>query len=255
MVSMGFFDNWIRWKFERNGTIEILPYFYYDAAAFTAIYSASSTKIRELLPRAEMNPVEVFPGRSLVAFTAFEYRRTDGIPYNEVSIAFLITYERPQIPGLTISRMMMTRVYTTYVWQLPVTTEAARAGGVDLFGYPKFIADIDFNEDGEWVTCSLVEHGQEILQLSGKKLASKRGKRTRYLSYNIEKGAPLIAEVLVSPKMFAQAMGGRSAKLELGSDHPVSDTLKQIRLSKLAILYQYIPTAELILFPAINMTD
>ncbi len=255
MVASEFFDNWVRWKFERNGTVEILPFFYYDAAAFTAIFVASSAKVKNLLPRREMNPVEIFPGRCLVAISAFEYRKTDGPPYNEVSIAFLITYKRMQIPGLTVSKMMLKRVYLTYVWLLPVTTEEARAGGVDLFGYPKFIADIDFNDDGDWVTCSLAENNREILQLSGKKLESKQGKRTRYRSYNVEKGAPLIAEFLVNPKMFAQAIGGRTARLELGSDHPISDTLEQIGLSKRAILYQYIPTAELILFPAINITD
>jgi len=254
-VSKEFFDNWVRWKFERNGTVEILPFFYYDAFAFTAIYSASSMKVRDILPLPEMNLVEIFPGRCLVAFTAFEYRRTDGPPYNEVSIAFLITYKRPQIPGFTVSRMLLTRVYITYVWQLPVTTEEARAGGVDLFGYPKFIADIEFYDDRDWVTCSLSENGREILQLSGKKLESKRGKRTRYLSYNVEKGTPLIAEFLVNPKMFAQAIGGGTARLELGSDHPISDSLKQMELSKRAILYQYIPTTELILFPAINIPD
>jgi hypothetical protein len=254
-VSKGFFDNRVKWKFERNGTIETLPYFYYDAGAQTAIFSATSSKVRELLPLPGMNPVEIFPGRCLVAISGFEYRKTDGLPYNEVSIAFLITFNKPQVPGFTVISMMMSRVYTTYVWQLPVTTEAARAGGVDLFGYPKFVADIDFIEDGDWTTVSLAENDQKILQLRGNKLGTKPGKQTRYLSYNLENGTPLIAEFLVNPISFGQTIGGESAMLELGSGHPISETLKQIGLSKQAVLYQYIPKAELILFPAENIRD
>jgi hypothetical protein len=87
-----FFDGWLRLEFERSGTRRTLPYFYYHASSLSAVFAASSSRIKGLLPHPEMKPVEMVPRRCLVVITAFEYRKTDVSPYNEVSIAFLITF-------------------------------------------------------------------------------------------------------------------------------------------------------------------
>ena len=251
-MSQGFFDNLVQWDFTRKGTTRKLPYLYYDVMSFAAIYTAKSSKIKALLPSQDFRPVELRPGRCLIAFACFEYRKTDGPPYNEVSLSFLVTFKKRQIPGLTAARMLLSRAIELYVWQLPVTTEQARAGGVDLFGYPKFIADIEFENDGKWGTCLLAENGQEILRMRGRNLDTKRGKITRYITYAVENGKPLMAEVRINPIEYAEAFGGSSIQLKIGSGHPICDTLKQVGLSKRALVYQYSPYNEAILFPAQN---
>src|SRR5512140_429854 len=89
-----------------------LPVFYYDNTAMTAIYTASTALVRGLLPHPDMHPIEAWPGRALVAFTAFEYRRTDIDPYNEFSISFPITFRKRGIPGLTALTMTARRYFT-----------------------------------------------------------------------------------------------------------------------------------------------
>jgi len=252
-MSKDFFENWTRWDFERNGTQRKLPKFYYDNTSLVAIFLASSSKVLQLLPHPLMRPVEMIPGRCIVAFGAFEYRKTDFKPYNEVSISFLISFGKRQIPGITAIKMMLSRATSSYVWQLPVNTEHARAGGVDLFGYPKFLAAIDFEKSNDWITCTLREGDQDILQLRGRKLPTKPGKLTRYITYSMENGNPLVAEVLVNPLEYAQSYLGHTVELELGSRHRVSDVLKQIDLGKRALAYQYSPVNEAILFPARNI--
>lgn len=254
-MSNNFFDNWIRWEFERVDTQRKLPYFYYDNTSLVAIFLASRSKIKQLLPHPKMKPVEIVPGRCIVAFAAFEYRKTDFEPYNEVSISFLITLGKRSIPGISAAKMMLSRATSSYVWQLPVTTEHARAGGADLFGYPKFLANIEFNKQNDWIACSLAEGNQEILQLRGKRLPTSPGKLTRYSTYAVENGSPLVADVLVNPLEYAEAFGGREVELELISGHPISDTLNQIGLSKRALVYQYSPVNEAILFPARNVIN
>jgi hypothetical protein len=248
-----FFDQYIRWEFERSGVKRIMPYFYYDAAFSTATFTAASSRIKPLLPHPDMNPIEFLPGRGLVAFTAFEYRKTDGPPYNEVSISFLITFRKRQIPGLTATRMFQARAISAYVWQLPVTTEQARAGGVDLFGYPKFIADIDFAEDDNWRTCTLAKDGQTILTLRGRQLPTQPEKPTQFITYAVENGAPLVADVLVNPSEFAKSYRGTDVSLQIGPDHPIGRTLLDLKLGKQALIYQYCPVMEAILFPARNI--
>ena len=91
-----FFKGVVQWELtsEEFNFKGKLPVFYYDNTAMTAIYTASTTMVRRLLPRHDMHPVEVKRGRALVAFTAFEYRDSDIDPYNEFSISFPITFQK-----------------------------------------------------------------------------------------------------------------------------------------------------------------
>jgi hypothetical protein len=254
-MSNGFFADIVRWEFERNGTRRTLPYFYYDNLSMVAVFLASSSEIRKLLPHPDMKPVEIIPGQGIVAFATFEYRKTDVEPYNEVSISFLVSFRQRQIPGITAASMMLSRNTASYVWQLPVTTEHARAGGIDLFGYPKYLADIDFERDDDWITCTLAEGGLEILRLRGQRLPTRQGNPMRYTTYAVENGIPLAANVLVNPVEYAEAYGGRAIELELGSGHHVCDILRQIGLGKRAWVYQYSPVNQAILFPARNLAS
>ena len=181
-----------------------LPVFYYDNTSFTAFFTASTGKVRAFLPHPEMRPIELFPGRCLIAFMAFEYRKSDLGPYNEFCVGVGITFRKGQIPLATIISQLLRRSLSAYIWHLPVTTEMARIGGVDLYGYPKFIADIDFHREPGRIRCDLSEQGKKILSLSGKTLSTGAGKRLEYTTYSLMGGAPLRTRILVNPVEFSQ---------------------------------------------------
>ncbi len=249
-----FFKGIKQWEFEAQGRKGMLPVFYYDNSSMSAIYTAKTSEARKLLPLKEMNPVEFLPGRCLVAFTAFEYRKTDIDPYNEFSIAFLISYNRAQIPGLTALKGLLANTFSAYVWQLPVTTEIARIGGVELFGYPKFLAGIKFNQGKEWRECELSEGNRKILNFRGKVLPGSPAKVTRYVTYSVLDRIPLAANIYTNPLEFKQSISGDDAAVELG-DHQIAETLKQIGLSKKPLVYQFSPLTEVILFGGRNLID
>jgi hypothetical protein len=244
-----------QWDFDWQGKKAKLPVFYYDNTTLTSIYTASTNEVKKLLPDCDMHPIELYPGRCLVAFTAFEYRKTDIDPYNEFSIAFLVSLNAPQIPGVTVAMQFAQRIFTPYIWQLPVTTEIARSAGVDLYGYPKFIADIEFQKDKKRVECRLSEAGRNILIMRGKVLPTSKGKTARYMTYSMKDGIPLVANVYMNPIEFAQSALGSCVELELGSDHPIGIALKEIDLSKTPVIYQYSPVNEAILFAGRNLID
>lgn len=252
-----FFKGVMQWEFNREGVEGSfkIPVFYYDNTSFTAIYTASTRKVKKFLPHPEMNPVEFLPGRCLVGFTAFEYRKTDINPYNEFSISIPITFGRKTIPGVGSLLQMLRRCFTVFIWHLPVTTEIARFGGVELYGYPKFIAKIEFAENASWVECRLSEGNEHILTLRGKKLNTRAGKRLKYVTYSVKNGIPLVANVYVNPIEFAQSMNSSSAELQIGTTHPICKELAEIELSRRPVFYQYIPLNEAILFPPRNLMD
>jgi len=251
-----FFKDVIQWELT-NEELNLkgkLPCFYYDNTSMTAIYTASSAMVRRLLPRSDMHPVEVFKGRSLVAFTAFEYRDSDIDPYNEFSISFPITFRKRAIPSLTVLSMMARRYFTAYVWQLPVTTERARVGGVEMYGYPKFLADIVFSHEGNMLVCTLSEEGRNILTLKGKKIRTYREKVNRFKTYSIKEGVPLAANIYMNPREFGKSISPSSARLSLGG-HEISQKLREIELSDKPLFYQYMPLMEAILFGPRNLMD
>ena len=250
-----FFSGIKQWEFNWREMKGKLPVFYYDTTSLTAIYTASTRKVKKLLPHAQMNPIEIFPGKCLVAFTAFEYRKTDIDPYNEFSIAFLIRFNKPQIPFFTAFTQMYRRRITAYVWKLPVTTEIARVGGVDLYGYPKFIADIKFQKENEQITCHLSESGEKILSLRGKVLPTKKEKISKINTYSIIDNIPLIANIFINPLEMAQTNDKQAAVLEIGLDHSICINLRNIGLSATPIQYQYSPLNQAILFAGRNLMD
>jgi hypothetical protein len=254
-MTSEFFKNTVQWNVEKNGTRVSLPYFYYDNLFMTAIYTASTARVRQLIPHPDLHPIEWNPGRCLVAFTAFEYRKIDDLPYNEVSIAFPILYKEQPIPLLSAVRSLTSSVYNVYVWQLPVTTESARAGGVDLFFYPKFIADIRFLKTTDRITCVLSESGSEILRITGRVILTKRGQVQRYKSFTVDQDTLLSVNTLVNPIEFASSFRRGDVSVEIGKLHPLSQALNELELARHPFSYQFSPSNELILFPAHNVRD
>ncbi len=233
----------------------LLPVYYYDNSSLTAIYTAATKKLRPYLPDPLMHPLEAFPGRCLIAFTAFEYRKTDIDPYNEFSIAVLINYGKRAVPGFSVMRQLMAKSFNAWVWRLPVTTELARWGGVELYGYPKFLAGIDFNRSGGEVQCVLSEKKKHILTLRGRKLKTGKGGIVRYRTFPVKDGITLRANVFTSHLEYAESRRPSDVSLEIGKDHPVCDELRGIGLGKKALMYQYSAVNEAVLFGPRNLID
>ena len=254
------FKGVVQWEFSLAGEIPAdrrfkLPVFYYDNTSFTAIYTAATREVRKYLPHLAMHPAEVMPGRCLVALTAFEYRKTDIDPYNEFSIAVIISFGRKAIPGWTVLKQMVNRSFEAYIWHLPVTTELARYGGVELYGYPKFIAGIGIVKGKDRIECHLAEGETPILTLKGPVLPVSPGKVTRYRTYPMKEGVVLCGNVYANPLEYAETRSTAGVELILGKDHPIGRELAAIDLGKKALMYQYEPLTEAILFGPRNLMD
>ncbi|MFY9178615.1 MAG: acetoacetate decarboxylase family protein [Venatoribacter sp.] len=232
-----------------------LPVFYYDNTAMTAAFMASSKEVRKLLPDPDMHLIEVVPGRCVVTVSAFEYRDSDIDPYNELSIGFLISHGKKRLPALPLLQGLVQNDYSVYVWQLPVTTEIARWGGVELYGFPKFIADINFDRTAKRTKCTLSHDGQHILTLDAKNLStSRKEKPLRFRAFSMLEGNPMCANIYTNPKEYGQSLMPNSAKLTLGN-HPIAQTLKTLKLSSFPLMLQYCPTNEMSLFGPRNLMD
>ena len=247
-MSGDFFNGIAQWDVTIKNYSMKIPVFFYDNTSMTAIYTASTKKVLKFLPHPQMKPLELFPGKCLVAFMAFEYRKTDIAPYNEFSISIPIAFGNKPVPGFSLLSSLMKRCFTAYIWHLPVTTEIARVGGVDVLGYPKIVADISFKNDAGWRECVLSQNKKMIVMMKVRELQTARGKPMKYRTYSLKDGVPIEATIHVNPIEFAETRNRAAAQLEIGSGHSICDEINEIELSKTPLMVQYSPLNQAVLF-------
>lgn len=234
------------------------PLFYRDVHMMAAVFTADLGQARSLLPTERHHPLRVRPGRAVIGLHCFEYRHSDIGPYNEVSLSIGVEYGRTAMPGpAKLLQAVLTGDYHAYVVQLPVTTELALVGGVDIFNFPKYLADITFEETSSERSCSLRdrETGQLILRFRGEKLRTRRFehksdrrclKTIRMTSYPRKEGVTLRAWVLMNQRERGLSLFRRHATLELG-EHPRSRVFRELRIGR-QLQYLFAPRCEAMLF-------
>ena len=223
-----------------------VPVFYQDIRFMSMSILAPVERIRAILPSERMKPYRVTPWHGAISVTVYEHRESDMGPYNEVSIGAPITIDE-KTPIFVGSLRRMPKVPLVYSQHLPVTTEIAREVGAEFAGYPKFIADIEFVEEGDWLTCKLEVDGQNVLTLSGRKLELKRVPRYRINPVTYRRGYILRSEFVVSERDMGSSKSGKDVKIELGG-HRIAEEMRELKMGRV-LEYGYCPHTQGILTP------
>jgi hypothetical protein len=223
-----------------------VPVFYQDIMFMSVSLMAPLQRIDALLPSKRLKPYRITPWHGAISITAYQYRESDLGPYNEVLIGIPVTIDR-ETPMFTGSLRRMPDAPMTYSHHLPVTTEIARTVGAEFAGYPKFLADIEFTEDNDWLACEFKSDGQNVLTLSGRKLATKRFPRYRVHPITFRRGYILRSELVLSDREMGASRSGKDVRLELG-DHRIAEELKELRLGRV-LGFGYCPQAQGVLTP------
>jgi hypothetical protein len=210
------------------------PILYYDLRMIHTVFNVKSSSIKKLLPHPNYKLIEIWPGTGMLAITGFEYYDTSIGPYNEIAISIPIRFPPGfTFPGLTAISMTRKKLFSVYIHHLPVTTEIALKGGIYFYTYPKFLAEIDFNDEGQNLEVILKEKGEMILTLKSKKLPLNRSSKLTFHTYSIKDLVVMRTSVEGWAPKFGETMLGSGAELELGS-HQISKELAELNLSKKA---------------------
>ncbi len=251
-----FFDGVAQSEVSIAGQPAKVPIFYYDGTATSAVFAARLGALRRLMPDRRFSPARLAPGLGAVAVTCFEYRDTDIGPYNELAISVVLNepWFLPNLPGRALIASLRRRQLHAWVQHLPVTTEIARAGGVDFYNYPKFIAGIDFAQSDRTRTCRLSEGAEHILTLSGERIATPRAEQFQLFSHLYMDRQPQSSEFKISANAMGVSINPRSAALELGTRHPIARELDALLVARRPIQYQYLASFEGILYGPEHIT-
>jgi hypothetical protein len=211
-----------------------LPLFYHHTETFASLHRASYDAVVAALPSDALAPYRWLDGSALVMVQAFRYHevtwtRSDGttgqlLPYGEISVAAAVTLG-PAPRVLPLLRPTL----SGFVLQLPVTSREARDGGRKAWGFPKFLADMDFTEAPGSRAVRLSEGGREILRLAVSTGGPVVPDRRPLVGYTSHEGRLLETVVPVLGHVQAR-IGRRAGHLELG-DHEVARRLRDLGIA------------------------
>jgi hypothetical protein len=226
-----------------------LPVFYHDFSLMSVSILVSIDRARKLLPSQRLRPYRITPRHTALRVTAYQYRECDLGPYNEVSISVPVTIDQ-ETPLFTGILRKIPDIPMSFTYHLPVTTEIAREVGAEFAGYPKFVADIGFEDEGDWLRCELRADSQRILVLRGRKLGLKLVPRLCFHPLTHKKGSIMRSEMVVSERELGSSTRAEDVELELG-DHPISEEIRDLSPGR-TLSYMYCPHAQGILSQVIE---
>lgn len=216
------------------GVAEIeLPIRYWRTDCFMGLFSADLGAVRELLPSGRLHPVRVSGGRAAVAIAVFNYLETGVGPYGEIAVSPLCTLDRPAPPLLPLAAGYL-RGMSGFVAHLPVTSRIAREAGRRIWGYPKFVTDMDFDLRPESQRVEMSEAGREILSLEVRRRGHVALDSAPLTTYTVHDGR-LVRTSIAMRGHVATGIGPASGELLLG-DHPVGREIADLGIGRRPLL-------------------
>jgi len=190
---------------------------YNDWSFYLIEVKADYQGVKRMLAKRHLVPKEIAPGETRLQIVGCEMRTVQiSGPYNEVSF---------QVPVESVDDSPSEKFAHLY---LPVSTEAARWPGVDIYGFPKFIAKIDFTKDKNQIACQLTENEEPILEFRmDDKVGTK--KQIRWEFYGNRK-QQIVMTGFDLEGLILEEQTKENVQFVLGK-HIIAETLKGLLLS------------------------
>jgi acetoacetate decarboxylase len=202
-----------------------LPIFYEEASLLTAIWRVDAKRARPLVP-VDFDPWLVL-SKALAMLFIFEYRQTSIGPYGEIGLVVLVRRKGAK-PSLlrVLGDLRKEEDQGLYVINLPVTTEEARAAGVEIWGYPKYVRDIDTRFTRDEVRAELAGE----LRLTMGKGRTLRTRGLPFVTYSVS-GEHRLLRTVVDIDHDVRWGAARTVDLEILGEGPTASTVRALGIT------------------------
>lgn len=137
------------------------PTFYGDVTCAMAICFCDYDKALNVVQKdlgSKVKPVSMGGGRSLVAFSNYEYKKVNGVrPYNEIAVAIPVMVNSSFSPPVLPMIMGVFSRFGYYIAHMPVTSHENTLRGHKIWGLPKVTQQIDIDHDENLCTTTAYE--------------------------------------------------------------------------------------------------
>ncbi|MBD9415306.1 acetoacetate decarboxylase (ADC) [Pseudomonas sp. PDM16] len=241
------------------------PNFYYRNSRVTAVFTADLDRLKQLMPAEvleQVQPLQVWPGRGLVALTAYAYEYCDNDSYNEIALSIVTNKPgKSNLGPISLVGQSMSKDFWGYVLKLPVNTELARVRGVVGYNLPKWLTGINLRETDKSVVFEILDSqtGKVDVTLETDKLGDLSSEVDLITNSftNIGHSGELNYGYAISRQMrHASSTSEDTVKLTLG-DGSLSTYIKSLDLGEM-MKYEYVPEFQSALYapaPLASMPD
>lgn len=236
------------------------PNFYYKNSRITAVFTADLAQLHALMPPQvlqQVTPLQIWPGRGLIALTAYAYHYCDNDNYNEIAVSVITTKPGELNVGpLSLLRQSLTDDYWGYVLQLPVNTELARVRGIVGYNLPKWTTVIDYQQHADKVVVSIADAktGATDFTIEAEALPVKTDDfpvvRNSFVNLDAS-GTVTTGYALSRLQLFADTSEDDAVKLTF-TDGSLSRYIRQLKLGKL-MKYEYVPEFQSALYAPVTL--
>jgi hypothetical protein len=226
-------------RFEIEGRSLGFPTQFRDASSALGLFLVPSRAANALISESGFEVAQVAPGRAIFSLSCVNYRESDCGSYREISMAFFVTKHGSVsgIPYLGTWLDIARDRGATYVWRLPVTTRLANDAGIQMWGLPKTIEELEFEVSGGRASFDLCMEGRKVLSYSVRALGNRSQPRGTSAVYSIFEGAPHVTHLSHEYRDMGVRLGG--GELCLG-DHPAATQLRGLGLPRRPLVSSWI---------------
>jgi hypothetical protein len=200
------------------------------ASAAVAYYVVPAAAAQTLIQPSGLRIVRTFPRRTLCTIGTMDYRDNDLGEYHEVAITFFVHEPGARsLPVVDAPAALLRGGLAAYIHHLPVDAAFSCQAGQKIWGFPKFMSEIDIDRDRGVESSTLTVDGLRVLtqemRLGGTRSFSER----KQISYALRDGVLYRTPSVMSGDGVGFRLGG--ARLELG-DHPIAYELRSLGLPR-----------------------
>lgn len=218
--------------FEIAGEKVTIPVEVRSASMVAAQYLVPVEAAQALVAPTGLRVARQLGGKALCALSAVQYTDNDLGPYHELAVAFVVEpHDAP--PGTKPSM----KAPVSYIHRLPVNQQFTYEVGKGLWGFPKWVCEIDYSRTPSRTRCRVVDDGELMVAIEARRgFVPLPANDMDMTSYSFEASPSGDGGVLRRTRWTTRSEGMRAtlggATLELGSRHPVAEELRSLGLPK-----------------------
>ncbi len=224
---------------ERSGSFTIdghrltLPAQFRAGSAMVGIFVVPTVGIRPRLAGTPFLPAEIAPGRTLMGLNCIRYTDSDCGAYEEIAFtAFVHRHDGPavRVPYASTLRDLIGGSIGSFAWRLAVTTTLSRDAGLRIWGFPKTVEDLVYDERPGATTMQWLDDGHEVLRFTVPTGGTRTAREITPPVYSILNGAAHVGRLTQNYRKVGYHRHG--ATLTVGTGHPAADELRALGLPK-----------------------
>lgn len=215
--------------FTIDADVVAIPVEVRSARMVSAQFFVDADAAQQVIDYSGLRVARQLGSKAMLALSGVAYTDNDLGPYHEFAVAFVVEpHDAP--PGQKVSA----RNPATLIHRLPVNQEFTCKVGKGLWGFPKWVCDIDYREHGNRTECIVSHDGAVAVALEvGRGLVPLPPNEMEMQAYSWDEGVLRRTPWTTRNARGAARPGGATVAL---GDHPMADDLRELGLPKRALM-------------------